>query len=190
MIGACYFIGIIIATSIVPVGYLSDLVGRKQVFICNVLLTILGCTWLYIANDVEHLWIGMLILGMTSPGRMIVATALADEFLDNAKRVWLLPMTNIANGIIITMTALYYQYISRDIKYIQLGNMALLVFLLFSFIIFVPESPKWLLSKGRYDEARESFLHVARFNGQFVTKADLVFDTEVESSGPRLSTNS
>ena len=82
MIGASFFVGIIVATSIIPVGYLSDLLGRKQIFICNVLLTILGCIWLYVANNVEHLWIGMLIVGMTTPGRMIVATAYADEFLD------------------------------------------------------------------------------------------------------------
>lgn len=116
MIGASYFIGIIIATSIIPVGYLSDVFGRKSIFICNVVLTILSCIWLFVANNVEHLWIGMLISGMTVPGRMIVATAYADEFLDEGKRIWLVPLGNVINCVFVVATALYYQFLLRDIK--------------------------------------------------------------------------
>jgi hypothetical protein len=38
-------------------------------------------------------------------------------------------------------------------------------------MIWVPESPKWLHSIGRYKEARESLYQVALFNG---TSVDLV----------------
>ena len=45
-------------------------------------------------------------------------------------------------------------------------------------IIAVPESPKWLVSKGRFTEAKESLERVARFNGQHVTKDDFVLENE------------
>ena len=121
----------------------------------------------------------MFLLGMTAPGRTIVATALADEFLDQEKRTWVFPLSSTYSGVIVITTALYFQRLSRDIKYIQLMNLAVLTLLLCLTIIIVPESPKWLLSKGRYDEARASLMHVARFNGQKVEKEDLVFEAEL-----------
>lgn len=45
-------------------------------------------------------------------------------------------------------------------------------------IIALPESPKYLYSKGRFDEARNSLAYVARFNNQPFDKANVIFDTE------------
>jgi MFS family permease len=81
LIGGSYFVGQIVATSLIPVGYLSDWLGRKWIFVCNTLITILGCMLIYVANSIEHICIGMLILGVSGPGRGIVAIVYADEFL-------------------------------------------------------------------------------------------------------------
>ena len=83
MIGGSYFVGSIVATSLMPVGYLSDWLGRKWIFVCNTLITILGCIMIYVANSLEHIVIGMFILGVSGPGRGIVAIIYADEFLSN-----------------------------------------------------------------------------------------------------------
>ena len=74
--------------------------------------------------------------------------------------------------------AFYYQVISRQTKYIQLANLAVMIMFLCLTIIAVPESPKWLVSKGRFTEAKESLERVARFNGQPVTKDDFVLENE------------
>lgn len=52
-------------------------------------------------------------------------------------------------------------------------------------IIYFYESPKFLYSKGRYNEARYSIRKIAEFNG--VNKKDdfeFIFDTEVRNNDP------
>ena len=49
---------------------------------------------------------------------------------------------------------------------IQLGNIIFISVMTMFTIISLPESPKYLYSKGRFDEARNSLAYVARFNNQ------------------------
>ena len=59
---------------------------------------------------------------------------------------------------------LYYKLISKNWLYFQLFYFALSVISLFC-LYLIPESPKYLLSKGLYDKAQRSFETIARFNG-------------------------
>jgi len=80
-IGACYFIGVIIASSIIPVGLLSDTYGRKWIFIGSMLIEICGCYLLLIGRHIYILYTCMILLGTAHPGRCIVGLSYADEFL-------------------------------------------------------------------------------------------------------------
>jgi len=55
-----------------------------------------------------------------------------------------------------------------------------------TFSLFLVESPKFLYTKGRYDEARKALQRVAEFNGA-ETPQDYIFDTELSTiSGAQL----
>jgi len=41
-LGACFFIGVIVASTIIPLGFLSDYFGRKLVFIATIILVIIA----------------------------------------------------------------------------------------------------------------------------------------------------
>lgn len=41
-LGACFFIGILVASTIIPLGYLSDIVGRKKIFIGTLIVAIIA----------------------------------------------------------------------------------------------------------------------------------------------------
>ena len=146
MLGASYFVGIIVATALCPVGYLSDLYGRKWIFVMSITLAIIACIGLLLASQLVHLYLSMFLLGLTHPGRVIVALAYADEFLHLDQRSYLVPVNQIVNGLIIIMTAFYFQMIARDIKYIQIVNILVLAIMTIYVSSFVPESPKWLAS--------------------------------------------
>ena len=47
--------------------------------------------------------------------------------------------------------------------------------------IFFPESPKFLYSKQKFEEARESLAYMAKFNRNFTYKNNFLFENEVVS---------
>lgn len=56
-------------------------------------------------------------------------------------------------------------------------------------IYFLPESPKYLISKKKYDEAREALTIIAKMNN-YKDKIDFKFDREVaEANGKEITLN-
>ena len=63
------------------------------------------------------------------------------------------------------VVGIYFLLISRDWLPLYLSMTILNTVGLLLSIFFIPESPHWLLSKGRVSEAIDSFNAIARFNG-------------------------
>jgi len=83
---------VITASSLIPVGYLSDKYGRKWVFTGTNFIDILACYVLIIATKIEMLYLGMFLIGMGHPGRMIVAFQYCDEFVAEHHKALIMPM--------------------------------------------------------------------------------------------------
>lgn len=178
-VGACYFIGVIIASSAIPVGWLSDKYGRKWIFVLSIIPEILACYWLIIGSQLYVLYTCLIILGMGHPGRNIVGLSYADEFLHRRQQKYLIPMNQLVAGTTVILTAFYYQNLSRDINYIQYAHLGVIIILCLVTIVYLPESPKYLHAQGRYDETRQSLATVAYINGiQNFPKDQIVFETE------------
>ena len=66
-------------------------------------------------------------------------------------------------GLVPMLAALWFMLVSKDWKTIFVFAT---IFLYFTFIVLctMPESPKFLLSQGRYEEARAVMTRIARFN--------------------------
>jgi MFS family permease len=79
-LGACFFIGVIVSSTIIPVGFLSDIIGRKWIFIATIALMIVALTGFLLATSLDELYVYMFFFGMTFPGRVIVGTNFAYEF--------------------------------------------------------------------------------------------------------------
>lgn len=79
-LGACFFIGVLVASTLVPIGLLSDLYGRKWVFVATLCILITACIGFLTAKSLEELYVYMFLLGMTFPGRLIVGINYAQEF--------------------------------------------------------------------------------------------------------------
>ena len=71
-IGACFFIGVLCGSTIIPLGFLSDIVGRKWIFIGSITVLMAGCFGFLFATTIEELYIYMFLYGITFPGRLIV----------------------------------------------------------------------------------------------------------------------
>ena len=83
-LGASYFIGVLTASTIIPVGLLSDWYGRRSIFLATLALMGVACLGIIMATSLDELYVYMFLFGMTFPGRIIVATNYAQEFLTQA----------------------------------------------------------------------------------------------------------
>lgn len=72
---------------------------------------------------------------------------------------------NAFDSLTLTIIALYFTYVSKDWFFLFL-TMTTLGALSLAFMVLVsPNSPKWLLAKGRKEEAIAAFNQIAKFNG-------------------------
>jgi putative MFS transporter len=140
-------------------GWLADKVGRRKVFTITVLTFSLATgamaltphgAWIYLA--VMRLIVGFGVAGMVS-----VALPLLQEFMPASKRGFIGGLSTSLLPAGPLLGAILSAYLGNVIGWRGLFAIGLLPALL-AFVIFawVPESPRWLFSRGRVEEARRS----------------------------------
>jgi len=77
----------------------------------------------------------------------------------------------MVNGVInafdtstLAFTSLYFLYVSRDWIYLYLTLAVAAAIAQTTLVLLIPESPKWLLIKGRRTEAIAALNRIAAFN--------------------------
>src|SRR5215467_8194131 len=136
-------------------GWLGDKIGRRKVFMMMILILSFatGLTALAPQNGWIFITAMRFVVGLGVGGLAAVDLPLLQEFVPASKRGWvsglsigllpLGPLLSASLGAIIGWRGLF-----------AIG----LVPAAFAFVIrlWVPESPRWLFSRGRYEEARRS----------------------------------
>ncbi len=185
-ITSCLFAGAMIGTLIL--GPAGDKVGRKPILMLSaIIISAFGASTALCNNYIQVMTV-ILIVGFGIGGLTVPFDILA-EFLPSEKRgkyLLLIKYFWTVGSCIIPLMA----YISIEVA----GSWRLFTILcalpsLFSFIIsaiFVPESPRWLVSTGQKDKALTILRDAARRNGvnpdvAFPANIELA-DEEIESS--------
>lgn len=92
--------------------------------------------------------------------------------------------SNIFDSATLIWIALYFQVISKNWVWYQIFGLALIAASTIG-CVMLPESPKFLYEKKRYDEARKVFEKIAKFNRkQF--NAEFMFDTEQQEQQAKI----
>ncbi|XP_070202473.1 organic cation transporter protein-like [Littorina saxatilis] len=146
------------------VGIFSDFFGRKTGFVFSMVLHI-GCAvggafvqsfTVYVAlrfimgGANFGVFLSVYVLGLELVGRK--SRTVAGQFLQISWCFGLLFLAGLAYGL-------------RDWRHLQLAVSCPTVLFL-GYYWFIEESPRWLISKGRYDEANAILRKVAHMNGQ------------------------
>lgn len=161
-----YFFGRLLGA--VVFGQLSDIFGRRPMFFAGLLmLLIVGCV--AAASPSMFVFIPFYILqGAAQTGLFLVAYTMCTELVGPSYRV-------LAGFLIQGFYSIGYMalsgvaYLIYDWRYIEVA-ITLPVVLFAAYLCILPESIRWLLSKGREEEAKEIIKKVAETNKVSITE--------------------
>jgi putative MFS transporter len=147
-------------------GWLGDKIGRRKVFMITVLMFSFATGAMALTPDRGWVYLTVMrfIVGVGVVGVAAVDMPLLQEFVPAAKRGWIsgLSIALVPGGGLLAAT--FAAYLGAVIGWRGLFALGLLPALLaFLIRVWVPESPRWLIGRGRVEEARRSLawaLHI------------------------------
>lgn len=168
-IGASYFIGWTATCLIIPP--LADRIGRKYVYRVALTLNIFAMIGLVLSRSL-NLTIGIItFIGVITAGRILVGYVYACDFLTPKWRILYGTLNITIDGTTTLWAALYFDFVSKRAIYFECFGILLAIMALVLHCILVPESPFWLLKKGKLDEGRAALERVFA-----ISKTDPDFD--------------
>lgn len=147
--------------------YLGDRWGRKTAFLINLTVFLAGSLSSLMAPNPIVFGFLKFFGGITCMWEICYTWAL--EFVGTEQRTAMTTMLSVIYCVA-TMSLALIAYLCQT--WIEFGLSTTAPFiLLFAYCLFVPESPRWLITQGRYDDAVKVIARMARWQNM---KIDLV----------------
>ncbi|CAH1381289.1 unnamed protein product [Tenebrio molitor] len=145
-------------------GYLSDKFGRRNPLICAVVLQVICGIGAALSPWFVMFLVMRLVAALATGGSMVMSFVLVMEIIGLKWRtmfgiLYQIPF-NLGHG-----TLPLFAYFLRDWRHFHLA-ITVPVVLLFSYYWILPESPRWLLTVGRKEQAIRVLEKAARHNRQ------------------------
>jgi putative MFS transporter len=145
-------------------GWMADRIGRRKVFIATLLNVSIATGIMALTPGEEGFIPGWLFLaffrffvGFGNAGLIAVDIPLVQEFVPSHKRGWVSGITTVLLPAGNLLGALSGAFLAPAIGWRGLFLIGLLPAVLVLMIRYwVPESPRWLLRMGRFEEARDA----------------------------------
>ncbi|XP_069101860.1 organic cation transporter protein-like [Argopecten irradians] len=143
-------------------GIMADVLGRKPAMILSVVLYIIPNISGSFVTSFEMFVVCRFLSGVSVGGLLGIGFVMGLEFVGPSKRMWAGIVIELfwASG---TMLLALLAYLIRDWKYLNLV-VSIPPVLFLSYIWIMPESVRWLIIKGRTDEAMDIIERAARVN--------------------------
>jgi putative MFS transporter len=179
MIGAASLVGIFFGGAIF--GWLTDKIGRHKMYIADLIALAVFSVLNGFATEVWHVVLCRFLLGMAIGADYPIATSLLAEFLPKKYRGRLLGATFVVWAVG-AAAAFAVGYLLRnfgpDAWRIMVASPAIFAIITLLCRLGTPESPRWLLSRGRRDEA---LAVIKQVYGQQYDLSDIASDSEVNT---------
>lgn len=153
-------------------GHLSDKYGRKPIFFASLVIQVIFGVVAGVAPEYFSYTLARFMVGATTSGVFLVAYVIAMEMVGPTKRLYagIFVMMFFSVGYMLTAPFAYYIHHWR---WLQIAlTLPGLIFMCYYWII--PESVRWLLSKGRKEKALKVIQKAARFNRVEITNEALL----------------
>ncbi|TFK54520.1 hypothetical protein OE88DRAFT_1655224 [Heliocybe sulcata] len=149
---------------------LNRMFGRRGTIFIAAVFSFLTCIWQGVTNSWEHLFVARLVLGLGIGPKSTTVPVYAAECTPASVRGGLVMMWQMwtAFGIMIgyVMDLAFYHVRSEAVRglnwRLMLGSAGVPALFLAAQVFLCPESPRWLMGKGRYDQAYVSLARLRR----------------------------
>ncbi|XP_050361556.1 carcinine transporter [Nymphalis io] len=145
-------------------GLLNDRIGRKKSFFACLSTLLLGSMMTAYAHEYWFWVVARVIVGLTIPAVYQIPFIISLELAGPNYRSFVTVMTCIfyTLGLILLSGV---TYILRDWRSLALAT-SVPFFFYYLYWFILPESPRWLLMRGRLEEANNILKTIARINGK------------------------
>ncbi|XP_039248425.2 solute carrier family 22 member 15-like [Styela clava] len=176
LMGSLFFAGYIAGSFIF--GQLPDLYGRKRIMIINFTLAAICCFCSAFCQNWHTFAATRFIGGLFAGGAVAPGFVLMCELIgkDLWARIGMLYQIFFSFGV---MLLSLLGYLLQDWRKIIMVSCGMCVLLLPCFIFLIPESPRWLYSVGRIDEAEKIMIYIAKKNGKDETVIHLSKEVDI-----------
>lgn len=158
LIGAASLIGIFFGATVF--GALTDRIGRETMYAIDLAVLVIACGLSAFVTDAWQLIVLRFIMGLAIGADYPIATSLLTEFTPSKRRGFMIGVSGLAWSVG-AMSAFVVGYFTVSLS----GDHHLWRWMLFSGAVVgiivvllrrgIPESPRWLASKGRIKEAQD-----------------------------------
>ncbi|WP_445489018.1 MFS transporter [Niallia sp. 03133] len=152
----CGFDGLFLGSLVL--GLLSDRVGRQKIYLFNFLVVTIASVLQLFVNDPVELLILRLVIGFALGGDYAVGSTLLAEFAHRKYRGSLLASLNVlwtVGYVAATIVGHYLDTAGSESWRWMLATTAIPAVIVLLLRIGTPESPRWLISMGHHEEARQ-----------------------------------
>ncbi|XP_067899122.1 organic cation/carnitine transporter 2-like [Heterodontus francisci] len=166
-----FFMGVLVGSFIT--GQLSDRSGRKLVLLGTMVVrTVFSILQMFSPNWEIFCFLNFL-MGLGQISNHVTSFVLGSEILGKSIR---LSFSTMGIGVFYAFGYMFLPLVAYFIRSWRMLNLALSLTSLLCIPLwwFIPESPRWLLLKGRVQEAEAILRHIAKRNG--VTPPEAIFN--------------
>ena len=163
MLGSAYFIGW--TTFAIAIPRLADIYGRKKIYSTAMLVQApVICTMIF-SQSIMLTTAMLFMMGVCAAGRASVGFLYIMEMVPNHAKSFVASMVGMLDCMTMIYATIYFMFISHDSVYWEYFAVFQNIATILLVLMYVPESPKWLFEKGRFKEARETLMYLAKRNG-------------------------
>jgi MFS transporter, putative metabolite:H+ symporter len=140
-------------------GWVSDKVGRRKAMILTILNFSIPTGLMALAPEGNWIFLAIcrLFVGLGVTGLYAVDIIVVQEFVPASKRGWVTGITTSLLPAGLMLGGLVGKYLAHDIGWRGVALVGLIPAALSLLVrVWVPESPHWLMRRGRHEEARKS----------------------------------
>jgi len=164
LIGSSIFFGWALSAIFLP--RLADLYGRKLIVLISLCIQLVSFIGFYFSRNINVTTAFAFVFGTAAVGRCSISFLYLIELMPQSRQVLIGTFLHVSNGLVGILGFLYFWQISRNWLWIEIVAGAMNLVSIAGILLLLPESPKYLLTKKRFQEARDCINKIAKINGK------------------------